>query len=93
MGESMVQHFLQEEANVSYCARTVTNTEFSEFYKTLPAENSAGAVGTALDVGNKEAVVNWVKSSAERLGRIDVVIANGAFYSFAVEDMASTKIL
>lgn len=79
MGESMVQHFLQEEANVSYCARTVTNTEFDGFYKTLPASNNARAVGTALDVGNKKAVVEWVKSSAERLGRIDVVIANGVF--------------
>lgn len=86
MGESMVQHFLQEEANVSYCARTVTNTEFDEFYKTLPASNNARAVGTALDVGNKAAVVEWVKSSAERLGRIDVVIANGAFPYSLVEE-------
>jgi 3-oxoacyl-[acyl-carrier protein] reductase len=85
MGESMVQHFLQEEANVSYCARTVTNTEFDEFYKTLSASNNARAVGTALDVGNKAAVVEWVKSSAERLGRIDVVIANGAFPYSLVE--------
>ncbi|KAA8647960.1 hypothetical protein EYZ11_009173 [Aspergillus tanneri] len=78
MGEAMVHQFLQEEANVSYCARTVTNTEFDEFYKTLPEGNTARAVGTALNVGNKEAITNWVKSSAERLGRIDVVIANAS---------------
>lgn len=78
MGEAMVHQFLQEEANVSYCARTVTNTEFDEFYKTLPEGNTARAVGTALNVGSKEAIVDWVKSSAERLGRIDVVIANGS---------------
>ena len=63
MGEAMVHKFLQEEANVSYCARTVTNT--------------ARAVGTAFDVASKDALVKWVESSAERLGRIDVIIANG----------------
>lgn len=93
MGESIVQRFLQEEANVSYCARTVTNTEFDEFYRLLPAENAARAVGTALDVGNKEAVVKWVKSSAKRLGRIDVVIANGKFHYFSLKDIASIELL
>ncbi|EED18469.1 short-chain dehydrogenase, putative [Talaromyces stipitatus ATCC 10500] len=78
MGEAMAQHFLQEEANGSYCALTVTNTEFDEFDKSVPAKNSARAVGAALDVGDKQAVVEWVKISAKRLRRIDVVIANAS---------------
>ena len=77
MGATMVRQFLEEGAHVSYCARTVTNTEFDEAHKSLPANNSARAVGTAVDVGSKEAVQNWVKASAERVGRLDVVIANG----------------
>jgi NAD(P)-dependent dehydrogenase (short-subunit alcohol dehydrogenase family) len=77
MGEAMVHQFLQEEANVSYCARTVTNTEFDEFHATLPEGNTARAVGTAFDVASKAALVQWVESSAQRLGRIDVIIANG----------------
>ena len=49
MGEAMVHQFLQEEASVSYCARTVTNMEFDKFHKTLQENNTARAVGTALD--------------------------------------------
>ncbi|KAJ5415520.1 Glucose/ribitol dehydrogenase [Penicillium sp. CMV-2018d] len=78
MGEAMVHKFLQEEANVSYCARTVTNTEYDDFYPTLAKSNTARAVGTAFDVASKDALVKWVESSAERLGRIDVVIANAS---------------
>lgn len=77
MGQAMVHQFLQEEANVSYCARTVTNTEFDEFYKMLPEGNRARAVGTAFNVASKEAIIDWVKSSAERFGKIDVIVANG----------------
>ena len=36
MGQAMVRQFLQEGANVSYCARTVTNTEFDEVHKSIP---------------------------------------------------------
>ncbi|KAK1146856.1 hypothetical protein N8T08_002174 [Aspergillus melleus] len=78
MGQSMVYEFLKEGANVSYCARTVTNTEYDEFHQTLPADNSARAVGTALNVASKKAIVDWVNASADRLGRIDVVIANAS---------------
>ncbi|PYH83261.1 isoepoxydon dehydrogenase [Aspergillus uvarum CBS 121591] len=78
MGQAMVRQFLQEGANVSYCARTVTNTEFNDVHQTLPESNSARAVGTAFDVASKEAIVNWVNSSAERVGRIDVIIANAS---------------
>ncbi|KAJ5903159.1 hypothetical protein N7504_005542 [Penicillium tannophilum] len=78
MGQTMVRHFLQEGANVSYCARTVTNAEFDEVHQSLPASNSARAFGTAFDVYSKEAIVKWVNSSADRVGRIDVIIANAS---------------
>ncbi|KAL3480367.1 hypothetical protein BJX99DRAFT_28115 [Aspergillus californicus] len=78
MGEAMVHQFLKEEANVSYCARNVTNTEFAEFHTTLPEGNTARAVGTGLDVRNKESIEQWVSNSAKRVGRIDVIIANAS---------------
>ena len=77
MGKTMVESFLLEEANVSYCARSATGTEFDDFHKTLPSSNSARAVGAAVDVSSKKAIHNWVNKSAEKFGRIDCVIANG----------------
>ncbi|KAJ5823089.1 Glucose/ribitol dehydrogenase [Penicillium robsamsonii] len=94
MGEAMVHKFLQEEANVSYCARTVTNTEFAGFYSTLPEGNTARTVGTAFDVASKDAIVQWVESSAERLGRIDVIIANEHWESsFAIDVMGFVEVV
>ena len=76
----MVQTFLLEEANVSYCARTVAGTEYDEFQESLPESNKAQAVGTALNVGSKEAIHGWVTASAERFGKVDVVVANGMWH-------------
>ena len=78
MGASMVRQFLQEGAHVSFCARAVTNTEFDDVHQSLSSDNPARAVGTAVDVASKDATVAWVKASAERVGRLDVVIANGS---------------
>ncbi|KAJ5707262.1 hypothetical protein N7488_007063 [Penicillium malachiteum] len=78
MGQAMVRQFLQEGANVSYCARTVTNAEFNEVHDSLASDNLARAFGTAFDVSSKETLVNWFHSSAERVGRIDIVIANAS---------------
>lgn len=77
MGEALVKYFLAQEADVSYCAPTVTNTEFDEFQNSLPETNTARAVGTALDMPDIEAVEDWVMDSARRVGRLDVVIAKG----------------
>ena len=78
----MVEAFLREEANVSYCARNITNHEYDDFYTSLPESNAARAVGTAVDVSQEEALKEWVDGSAKRFGRLDVVIANGTRPSF-----------
>jgi NAD(P)-dependent dehydrogenase (short-subunit alcohol dehydrogenase family) len=64
---------LAEGANVSYCARNVTNEEFSS------VETAAGAkaVGTKVDISDPEAIKAWVEKSKATFGRIDHVIANG----------------
>ena len=58
VGEALVKYFLEQEAEVSYCAPTVTNAEFDEFHNSLPETNTARAVGTALDTLDKEAIEN-----------------------------------
>ncbi|KAJ5577428.1 isoepoxydon dehydrogenase [Penicillium hispanicum] len=104
MGATMVRQFLQEGAHVSFCARTVTNTEFNAVHESLPSDNPARAVGTAVDIASKEATVNWVKASAERVGRLDVVIANASLMymdgetkhwheSFAVDVMGFVELV
>lgn len=77
MGRQMVEAFLLEEVNVSYCARVVDDSDFANFHKSLPASNTARAVGTSVDVSSKDALYSWIKISGDRFGRIDTVIANG----------------
>lgn len=77
MGRQMVETFLAEEVNVSYCARTVDDGDFANFHKTLPPSNKARAIGTSVDISSKDALNGWVKKAADRFGRIDTVIANG----------------
>ncbi|OJJ06285.1 hypothetical protein ASPVEDRAFT_154349 [Aspergillus versicolor CBS 583.65] len=78
VGEALVTYFLAQGAEVSYCAPTVSNTEFSEFHNSLPNTNTARAVGTALDMLDIEAVEDWVMDSVRRVGRLDLVIAKAS---------------
>ena len=77
MGKQMVEAFLLEQANVSYCARTVTGHEFDEFHQSLEPSNGARALGTSLDLNSKDALDSWVKKAGDTFGRIDAVVANG----------------
>lgn len=77
MGRQMVEAFLLEGANVSYCARTADGAEFDEFLKTLPESNKATILGTALDISSKTALDDWIKAGVQKFGGLDVVIANG----------------
>ncbi|KAJ5552306.1 hypothetical protein N7494_001684 [Penicillium frequentans] len=51
---------------------------YKDRHRSLPANNSARAFGTAFDVSSKEAIVKWVNSSADRVRRIDTIIANAS---------------
>jgi 3-oxoacyl-[acyl-carrier protein] reductase len=71
----MVEAFLLEEANVSYCARNVSGDEFTSFLN----ENNikAAASGSIVDICDATAVRSWVEKAAAAFGGIDVVVANG----------------
>ena len=74
IGKSIVEGFLAEGANVSYCSRSARGDEFVKFQHIA---DGARAVGTSVDIGDKMAVENWAKTAAKEFGRIDVVVANG----------------
>ncbi|MDX1890930.1 SDR family NAD(P)-dependent oxidoreductase [Mycolicibacterium sp. 050158] len=65
IGRAVVDGLLAEGAEVAYCARTVEE-----------ASGVSGATGTAVDVGDAEALQQWVTDAAAALGGIDGVVAN-----------------
>ncbi|BBY89919.1 SDR family NAD(P)-dependent oxidoreductase [Mycolicibacterium tokaiense] len=65
IGRAIVEGLLAEGATVAYCARTVEDPSAI-----------AGATGTAVDVGDNEALSSWVSTAANTLGGIDGVVAN-----------------
>ena len=65
IGRAIVEGLLAEGATVAYCARTVEDPNAI-----------AGATGTAVDVGDNEALSSWVGTTADTLGGIDGVVAN-----------------
>jgi len=72
IGRAIVEAFLDEGAVVGFCARKP-----DEVAATHDALHDRGTVvGTAVDVGDGEALAGWVAQSAEGFGGLDVVVAN-----------------
>jgi len=84
LGRGMVEAFVREGCSVSYCARTVKEDDFKEFLSSVPPgdEPAAQIYGTSVDIGNRDALYAWVKAAGEKVGRIDVVIANASNMHF-----------
>ena len=72
IGRAIVEAFLDEGAQVGFCARNA-----DEVTATQEALSDRGTVtGTAVDVGDGDALAAWVEQSAEAFGGLDVVVAN-----------------
>lgn len=72
IGRAIVEAFLDEGATVGFCARNA-----DEVSKTQEALQERGNVtGTAVDVGDADALASWVEESAAAFGGLDVVVAN-----------------
>jgi NAD(P)-dependent dehydrogenase (short-subunit alcohol dehydrogenase family) len=72
IGRAIVEAFLDEGATVGFCARNA-----DEVAATRQALQDRGRVtGTALDVGDADALTSWVEESAGGFGGLDVVVAN-----------------
>jgi 3-oxoacyl-[acyl-carrier protein] reductase len=73
IGRAIVEILLEEGASVAFCARSRDAVAAAE------AELSGGAgkvIGSTVDVADGAALAAWVDKSAERLGGIDIVVAN-----------------
>jgi 3-oxoacyl-[acyl-carrier protein] reductase len=73
IGRSIVEHFVSEGASVAFCARDADAVKRTQDELTV---SGARVVGTALDVANPAALADWVTSSADQLGGIDIVVSN-----------------
>jgi 3-oxoacyl-[acyl-carrier protein] reductase len=72
IGRAIVEGFLAEGAQVGFCARNADQVAATE-----EALSERGSVaGTAVDVGDAEALAAWVERSADSFGGLDVVVAN-----------------
>ncbi|MDQ1630006.1 MAG: 3-oxoacyl-[acyl-carrier protein] reductase [Actinomycetota bacterium] len=72
IGRAIVAAFLDEGAVVGFCARKP-----DEVAATEKALSARGAVtGSVVDVGDGEALAEWVRQSAGAFGGLDVVVAN-----------------
>jgi NAD(P)-dependent dehydrogenase (short-subunit alcohol dehydrogenase family) len=72
IGRAIVEAFLDEGAAVGFCAR-----DADEVFATQGELGGAGTVtGTAIDVGDADALAAWVEQSASAMGGLDVVVAN-----------------
>jgi 3-oxoacyl-[acyl-carrier protein] reductase len=72
IGRATVETFLDEGAAVAFCARNAEDVAATE--KALAGRGRVA--GSALDVGDPEAVAAWVRESAEGLGGLDIVVSN-----------------
>jgi 3-oxoacyl-[acyl-carrier protein] reductase len=70
IGRAIVEAFLAEGAVVEFCARS------ADVCASVAASLGPSATGTAVDVGDGQAMTRWVSVAAERLGGIDAVVSN-----------------
>jgi NAD(P)-dependent dehydrogenase (short-subunit alcohol dehydrogenase family) len=72
IGRAIVEAFLDEGAQVAFCAR-----DPEEVAATEQALGGRGTVtGSTVDVGDAAALAAWVEQSAAAFGGLDVVVAN-----------------
>ncbi|WP_197379907.1 SDR family NAD(P)-dependent oxidoreductase [Mycolicibacterium mengxianglii] len=72
IGRAVVEGLLAEGASVAYCARTPEAVAEAQ----VELSSAGTAFGTAVDVGDAEALSSWVSSAAEAFGGVDGVVAN-----------------
>jgi 3-oxoacyl-[acyl-carrier protein] reductase len=73
IGRAIVEAFAAEGANVAFCARNAAEVAAAE---TALAAHGVRAKGTALDVGDAQALRAWVEDTAKEFGGIDMAVAN-----------------
>ncbi|KHL76311.1 3-ketoacyl-ACP reductase [Pseudomonas putida] len=70
IGRAIVQLFLEEGAQVAFCARGQTGVQSAQL------EFGERAWGTAVDITLPEHVRAWVNEAAQHMGGLDIVVPN-----------------
>src|SRR5215469_11226691 len=73
IGRATVERFLAEGTSVAFCARDEDAVKATQEALSV---DGAKVLGTAIDVGDAQALTAWVTSSAEALGGLDIVVSN-----------------
>ena len=73
IGRAVVEAFLDEGADVAFCARDAEEIAATE---QALAGRGGSVHGTVVDVADAPGLTGWVTASAERFGGIDVVVSN-----------------
>ncbi len=73
IGLRIARQFADEGASVGICARTRADVD-----RTIAELRNKGvnAVGDVVDITNRESYTGWIRSCAEQLGGIDVLVSN-----------------
>jgi 3-oxoacyl-[acyl-carrier protein] reductase len=81
IGRAIVEAFLAEGTSVAFCARHADAVKATQDALSI---DGATVLGTALDVGDADALTAWVTNSAEAMGGIDIIVSNVS--ALAIED-------
>lgn len=73
IGRAIVDSFAAEGANVAFCARDAAEITATE---EALAGSAGRIIGTAMDMGDADAVTAWVADAASTFGGIDMVVSN-----------------
>jgi 3-oxoacyl-[acyl-carrier protein] reductase len=73
IGRAAVEMFLEEGANVAFCARNADEVAAAESELSMIGPT---VKGSALDVGDRDALEAWISDSAQAFGGIDMLVAN-----------------
>lgn len=73
IGRAIVERLVAEGAAVAFCSR---NADAAKDVAAEVATGGATVIGSGVDVGDGDALTSWVTDSADRLGGIDIVVAN-----------------
>ncbi len=73
IGRAIANLMAAEGADVAICAR---NGDEVEAAVAALKESGANAIGSAVDVADKDALQGWVSGAAEQLGGIDILVPN-----------------
>jgi len=73
IGRAIVEAFVEEGANVAFCARDANEVAATE---AAFAGSGSKVIGTVMDVSDAVAMAAWVENSAAEFNGIDMIVSN-----------------